>query len=299
MRRFILLIIVTMALVFIYKNEAISAITVSKVMDKATDIPKVTWNKLWGMYEEYLVFTKDDKVVDFSSFADAVAYAKGHKGSKVYLKKGHQLVWSTEKRKNLSVLNIPVVPQNPELPRGCEVTSLTMMLRHGGIAVDKMTLAKKVRKDHTIPVMENGKYIFFGNPNKGFVGNMYSFDRPGFGVYHEPVKDLAEKYLPGNIIDMTGADFEDVLYQIHKGYPVWVIVNVEFKKLGPEFFTTWHSPDGKVTTTFKEHSVLLTGYSKNYVYVNDPIDSVQNKKINIASFQEAWEQMGRQAITYR
>ncbi|HBI05377.1 MAG TPA: hypothetical protein DDY49_15285 [Paenibacillaceae bacterium] len=299
MKRFIFLSIVTIVMLFIFKNGAFSTVTVSKVMNKAAEIPKVTWNKLWGMYEEYLVFTEDDKVVDFTSFTDGVAYAKEHKNSEVYLKKDHQLVWSGEKRKNYSVLNIPIVPQNPELPRGCEVTSLTMMLRHAGMDVDKMTLAKKVRKDHTIPVKENGKYIFFGNPNEGFVGNMYSFDRPGFGVYHEPVKDLAEKYLPGKIIDMTGADFEDVLYQIHKGYPVWVIVNVEFKKLGPEFFTTWDSPDGEVTTTFKEHSVLVTGYSKNFVYVNDPIDSVQNKKINIASFKEAWEQMGRQAITYR
>lgn len=306
MKRFISLCFIILLLggAFFY-NKAFTTIDVgsfkqpiSRVLDQVAEIPRVTWAKLWGTYEQYLVYCNGE-MVDFPSFTDAVAYAKNNKGGEVYLKKGHQLVWSTEKRKDLSVLNIPIVSQMPELPRGCEVTSLTMLLRHSGVNVDKMTLAEQVKKDKTTPVSQNGSYLYFGNPHEGFVGDMYSFDRPGFGVYHEPVKDLAEKYKPGQVIDMTGADFEDILYQIHKGYPVWVIVNADFKKLGPDYFKTWDSPGGTVTTTFKEHSVLLTGYSKNFVYVNDPLDSVQNKKISISSFQECWEQMGRQAITYR
>lgn len=307
MKKFIFIILIPFILVgvLIY-NKALPTFAVgnikapfTNVLDKVMEIPKVTWDRLWGMYEEYLVYSEDKEVADFSSYTDAVGYAKNHQDSVVYLKKGHHLVWSAEKRKSLSVLNIPVISQLPELPRGCEVTSLTMLLSSAGVETDKMTLAEKIKKDKTIPVQQSGTYLFFGNPHDGFVGDMYSFDRPGFGVYHEPVKDLAEKYKRGQIIDLTGADFEDLLFQLHKGYPVWVIVNTQFSKLGSEFFQTWDSPGGKVTTTFKEHSVLLTGYSKNYVYINDPLDSVQNKKIPLASFREAWEQMGRQGITYR
>lgn len=44
------------------------------------------------------------------------------------------------------LLDVPVLLQFPELPRGCEVTSLAMMLNYAGIQVDKLTLATKVNK---------------------------------------------------------------------------------------------------------------------------------------------------------
>ncbi len=65
-----------------------------------------------------------------------------------------------------------------------------------------MELAEKVKKDHTPQTVSNGQ-IHFGNPNDGFVGSMYSFKEPGYGVYHEPIAELAENYLPGRIKDLT------------------------------------------------------------------------------------------------
>ena len=43
-------------------------------------------------------------------------------------------------------LDIPAISQNPELPRGCEVTSLVMLLNSAGVNVNKMVLAEKVKK---------------------------------------------------------------------------------------------------------------------------------------------------------
>ncbi|EIJ78372.1 hypothetical protein PB1_12459 [Bacillus methanolicus PB1] len=44
--------------------------------------------------------------------------------------------------------------------------------------------------------------------------------------------------------------------------------------------------------------MLITGYDDKYIYFNDPITGVKNKKIPEGDFRDAWTQMGRQAITY-
>nr|WP_306663926.1 C39 family peptidase [Robertmurraya korlensis] len=195
------------------------------------------------------------------------------------------------------LLDAPVINQLPELPRGCEVTSLAMLLQYANISVDKMTLAKEIKKDTTAYKVSGGK-VHYGHPNDGFVGSMYSKELPGLGVYHEPIKELAEKYLPGQIEDLTGSSFNDLKIHLSDKRPVWVITNTSFKKLSSNQFVTWHTPNGVIDITYKEHSVLLTGFDKDYVYFNDPLTGEKNKKAPIMDFEESWVQMGSQAITY-
>ncbi len=199
--------------------------------------------------------------------------------------------------KEKSILEAPLILQNPELPRGCEVTSLAMLLQYAGVTVDKMTLAAEIKKDPAPYKIKNGK-IYFGNPYYGFVGNMYMLDEPGYGVYHGPVRKLMDKYLPGKTIDLTGYDFQDVLLFISEEIPVWVVVNTVFSELSPAEFQTWHTQQGPVKVTYKQHAVLLTGYDERFVYFNDPLNGIKNKKADRDSFQAAWVQMGKQAVTY-
>ena len=199
--------------------------------------------------------------------------------------------------KDQVLLDAPVVAQFPELPRGCEVTSLAMLLNHAGINVGKMELAEKVKKDHTQQTVSNGR-IHFGNPNDGFVGSLYSFKEPGYGVYHEPIAELAENYLPGRIKDLTNSDFDELKIYLSDGRPIWVITNTWYKKLDDSMFQTWDTPTGIVKITYKEHSVLLTGYDQQFIYFNDPLTGAKNKKAPITDFKESWVQMGSQAITY-
>lgn len=201
------------------------------------------------------------------------------------------------KIKDQVLLDAPAISQFPELPRGCEVTSLAMMLNQAGVKTTKLELAEKVKKDHTAQKVVSGQ-IFFGNPNDGFVGNMYDFKEAGFGVYHQPIAELAESYLPGKIKDLTSSDFEELKTYLSDGRPVWVITNTSFQKLDDSLFQTWNTPSGKVKITYKEHSVLLTGYDQQYVYFNDPLTGAKNKKAPIQDFKESWVQMGSQAITY-
>lgn len=192
-------------------------------------------------------------------------------------------------------LSAPSIKQLPELPRGCEVSSLAMLLQYSGIDVNKMELANQIKKDKT-PYQNTNKGIYFGNPNNGFVGDMYSFKNPGLGVYHGPIAELTAQYVGiERVYDFSGGNFSEIINQLNKNRPVWVIINTTYKKLPKNQFTTWKTEDGPINITVKEHSVLITGYDHKYVYFNDPLNRV--KKAPIEEFKAAWIQMGKQAIT--
>jgi uncharacterized protein YvpB len=206
---------------------------------------------------------------------------------------------SVEKKIKPSVLlDVPAIRQLPELPRGCEVTSLAMLLEDAGVQADKLTLAKQIKKDPTPFQRKNGK-VYFGHPNDGFVGDMYSLTTPGLGVYHKPIKQLAEMYMPDRIIDLTGSGFSVLQQYLSKGVPIWIITNSTYKKLPESAFREWETPRGPIKITYYEHSVVITGYDRDYIYFNDPLTGEKNKKAPRADFLDAWAQMGRQAITYQ
>lgn len=188
--------------------------------------------------------------------------------------------------------NVPFIQQMPELARGCEVTSLAMMLQYAGVQIDKMTLAAEIVK---VPFLSNGVR---GNPNDGFVGNIYTFSEHGYGVYHGPIANLAEQYLPGRIKDLSGLSIESVYEALQAGSPVLVITNSTFRTLAESEFHTWQTASGPIRITYREHSVVVTGYDKDYIYMNDPLAEQAGTKVSRAEFEAAWVQMGSQAVTY-
>ncbi|GHU52600.1 hypothetical protein AGMMS49975_08730 [Clostridia bacterium] len=190
--------------------------------------------------------------------------------------------------------NVPKIVQNPELPRGCEVTSLTMLMNYFGVQKDKLSFAAELKKND-VPRTRKGGYTYWGDPNDGFIGDMYNMRKAGLGVYHAPIFELLYKYFGDSAVDLTGADFGDLIYQINNNSPVWVIVNSNYKTLAPRDFETWDTPNGEIKITYKEHSVLITGYDEKYIYFNDPLDSYT--RVQKENFIACWEQMGKQAVT--
>ena len=191
------------------------------------------------------------------------------------------------------LVNVPLVSQLPQLKNGCEVTSLTMLLNWVGINADKMTLASQIAKDPT-PYNIIGGVIHWGNPNVGFVGDITGA-RLGYAVYHGPILNLANRYHGG--IDLTGLTFDQVLNYVATGRPVWVITSFTFTPI-----TDWHtviSPEGSYQMSFNEHSVVVTGFNSEYVWVNDPWHNIKNSQLQRSGFQTAWEQFGHQAIVLK
>jgi uncharacterized protein YvpB len=244
---------------------------------------------LWDSYLPYRVYQNQKFIHEFDTFVDAVNYAKDYANSWIAMHK--YKIWDREKemKSSRTITNVPKINQLPELPRGCEVTALAMLLQYAGVDVDKMTLASQIKK---VPFRSNG---YYGDPNDGFVGDMYDFSNPGYGVYHGPIAELASKYLPNQVIDLTGASFHDILYQVSEGRPVWVIENIQHDAVSDAYWETWKTRHGTISITRKEHAVVITGYDANYVYLNDPLNRVN--KVSRNAFERAWNQMGNQAIT--
>ncbi|MFJ5716144.1 C39 family peptidase [Neobacillus sp. NPDC093127] len=189
------------------------------------------------------------------------------------------------------LLDVPLLNQmdKPKLYNGCEVTSLAMILNYHGVKVTKNELAEKIK---TVPLTySNGKK---GNPNAGFVGDMAQ--GPGLGVYNGPILELAQKYVGDRAVNLTNQPFDDLINEVGQGLPVWIITTSSFAPVS--VFQTWDTPQGKIDITFSEHSVAITGYDENYIYINDPYGE-KNKKLNKDSFIKAWEQMGKQAIVIK
>ncbi|MGG5741819.1 C39 family peptidase [Bacillus cereus group sp. IBL03679] len=189
-------------------------------------------------------------------------------------------------------LDVPLILQKPELMRGCEVTSLAMILQFSGVQVDKMALASKIKH---VPFQRNG---LKGNMHKGFIGNMATFDKPGLGVYVEPILELARLYVSEEKVkDLSHKDPQRIYEAIDQGLPVWVLTNARFKQLPDNQFDTWKTDAGEMKVTYQQHSVVVTDYDDQYVYINDPLKTEKHIAINRNEFEQAWIQMGRQAMT--
>lgn len=197
--------------------------------------------------------------------------------------------------KQSAMIDAPVFAQLPELPAGCEITSLTMLLHYNGITKSKMELAVEMPKDDT-PVILNpdGSVAYWGNPNTGFVGDVTRKTR-GFGIYHSGLFPLLKTYIP-QAIDITGEPFELYEQQIANNIPVIIWTTIDFNI--PYKWVTWDTPIGPIKTTYAEHAVLLVGYDENNVYLNDPLSGKKQVKVNKNQFIDSWTAMGKQGLTY-
>ncbi|MGE7884378.1 C39 family peptidase [Bacillus sp. NPDC094077] len=207
------------------------------------------------------------------------------------VQKGKRAEFSNNDEKVI-LSNVPLIQQLPELDRGCEVTSLAMMLQYAGVSVDKIELANEIKK---VDFIDDGVR---GNPNEGFVGNIYTFSESGYGVYHEPLFQLAKKYLPNKAVDLTGKSIEEIYKSVKAGQPVVMITNATYAPLDEDEFTTWETNSGDVSITYNEHCVVLVGYDKESVYIRDPLNDSLDVNVPRENFEQAWIQMGSQAVSY-
>ncbi len=199
---------------------------------------------------------------------------------------------------NKKILAVQNILQNPELPTGCEVTALTILLNHLGYSVDKLTMARNY-----LPKLdfywENGIYYgadfrttFAGNPESEY----------SYGCYAPCIVTTANSYFSANefdaaACDITGVDFDSLLTDyIDNDKPV--LIWITSSNLHEPYYTSiWTTPDGEeVQWLAYEHCVVLTGYDKDnqLIYTSDPLYG--DTAYDYDTIRQRYNEMGQQAV---
>lgn len=182
-------------------------------------------------------------------------------------------------------IDVSYLSQYPELPTGCEITSLTMVMNYLGFPVSKTTMASKY-------LVRGG--VDFWN---AFVGDPFRED--GFGCYAQPIVEAANRYFTekkaaARAVNCSGSSFDDLLEQVQKGVPVivWNTMGME-----PARETViWDTGRKKLTWLAPEHCVVLIGYNLDTgkVSVADPTAGMVERDLEV--FKKRYLEMHAQAV---
>lgn len=207
--------------------------------------------------------------------------------------------WTTEGELKISEVFIPVktVKQLPELPHGCEITSLTAILNTYGFDVSKTVMADQYLPKQ--PFAWKDKRRYGANPYKAYAGNPRS-QTGGFFSYVPPIMEAAEKFkkkvrVDFETRDLSGSTREEIIKQLNKGTPVIVWVTLDLGK--PRLNYTWYFHDSgeKFTAPVNLHAVVLNGYDEKKVHVMNPL--VGQMTYDAAAFFKSYQELGSHAMT--
>jgi uncharacterized protein YvpB len=160
------------------------------------------------------------------------------------------------------LMDVPMIPQLPELPTGCEIVSVAQMLSYAGVRVDKTLLAQQMPRDVWDPAL-------------GFIGDPFSWG--GWTIYPPALTDLVAAYV-GSARDLTGSSIDEIRAHLSSGRPVVVWVG---------------GIDG-----FDLHAVVLTGFTDEEFFYNDCWSAEKNAAMPTAAFIYCWSLTGNHALSY-
>ncbi|MCM1270790.1 MAG: C39 family peptidase [Ruminococcus flavefaciens] len=181
------------------------------------------------------------------------------------------------------------VLQEPELPTGCEITTLAEVLNYHGFNIDKEELC-----DNFMPV----DYVGSVTMTQAYLGDPRSNN--GFGCYSPVIVKSAYEYFesidsPCYAVDLSGTDFRDLFYQICQGRPVIVWATMYLTESYPNY--KWTAGNGKdMIFNDYQHCMAIYGYDLNegIIYAGDPL--VGNTTYSIDRFEMIYDIMYKQAV---
>ncbi|MFS0821197.1 C39 family peptidase [Bacillus sp. 1P02SD] len=219
---------------------------------------------------------------------------------------GLTTVYAQEANPYREVLNgkievfIPVekVLQLPELPNGCEITSLTSILNFNGYNVSKLDLADNYLPKEPFKTVNN---VLYGpDPNKAYAGNPRQWS--GFFSYAPPIVKAAQAYIDEvgaklEPIDLSGSSREEIMMELEEGNPVVIWVTLDLSKKKVNYSWNINNTNTEFNAPTNLHSVVLNGYIGNKVHVMDPLQG--QITYDADAFFASYEDLGSHAMTVK
>ena len=193
------------------------------------------------------------------------------------------------------IYDVPQILQNPELPNGCEITSLCQLLHYYGFPADKCNLA-----DNYLPQSE---FWYGADPDRVYLGNPRLDDNSpetGYYCFAGPIVQAADRYLlehasPLRAKDLTGASQEDLILTLQEGHPFIFWATLHFGDIQHDPAPAWNLPDGRTHRPLHTlHCMVCSGIDEDSFIITDPLD--YNTRVEHRLFMKIFDQLGRRAV---
>ena len=175
-------------------------------------------------------------------------------------------------------IQLPVanIYQNPELPQGCEITSLAIVLNYHGYNADKCDLS-----DNYLPkwsdLSGDPEYYYLREPRSD---GYYCFAGALMSTINNYNADMGTNVSYKNL---SGSSAEALYSEIDNNNPVIVWGTLK-----------WQNPYVLNGLYQNLHCMVLSGYTNDTVTITDPIYGVTT--ISKATFESIWNKMGSRAL---
>lgn len=188
--------------------------------------------------------------------------------------------------------------QNPELPNGCEVTSLAMVLSAQGYPADKVALAETSLPREEFWYDDTG--MRHGpDPDTAYAGDPAS-QTGGWYCLEGPIVEAANDWIAANgggasayVLTGMTRDTLDALAQA--GTPLAVWVTREYAPVEYADYFAWQLPDGSNYTPYNNlHCVVLAGEQDGMYRIADPLNGWQ--QVDPETFWQSFSAMGCRAV---
>lgn len=195
-------------------------------------------------------------------------------------------------REEYKIAKFPIISQMPELPTGCEITALAMMLNFYGFKVDKETLAYQYLPTVPAEIQYGEDGLLYGpDMEKYFVGD------PGGTGYicgTTAIVTAANHFFSQTnshffATSMKNMSSQEVYELLNRNIPVlvWVTIGME-----PRLETQgWYTKEGKfMEWAENDHGAVVIGYDETSVIIADPI--LGEYRCDKMSFEEVFLSRG-------
>lgn len=193
-------------------------------------------------------------------------------------------------------LPVDTILQIPELPNGCEITSVTSLLTFYNYDVTKTEMSDKYLPKQ--PFHRTNNKLYGSNPYAAYAGDPR--DNNGFFTFAPPIVEAANRYITevgGEDLakDISGSSRETIMEYVDQGIPVVVWMTRDLSPPKIEYSWYLHETEEIFNALINLHSVVLNGYNDKEVFVMDPLKG--QTTYNADLFFESYSSLGSHAMT--